>query len=108
MKNNLTELMQQARNLQHNMEKAQKELEGMEVIGEAGAGVVRVCLSGRHTAKWVKLAATARDESDAALEELIAAAINDAVRKVERSSKTKMTQLASQLGLPTQLGDTEE
>jgi DNA-binding YbaB/EbfC family protein len=107
MKNNITELMQQARKLQQDMEKAQKELENMEVIGEAGGGLVKVGMNGRHIVKWVKLDPSILSEDQAVIEDLIAAAFNDAVRKIERGSKAKMAELASQLGLPGGAGGDE-
>jgi nucleoid-associated protein EbfC len=100
MKNQLAGLMKQAQTMQDNMKKAQEELAAMEVEGAAGAGLVKVVMTGRHDVKRVNIDATLLTEDKDVLEDLVAAAVNDAVRKVEAASQSKMAGMASGLPLP--------
>jgi nucleoid-associated protein EbfC len=100
MKNQLAGLMKQAQTMQDNMKKAQEELAAMEVEGAAGAGLVKVVMTGRHDVKRVHIDATLLTEDKDVLEDLVAAAVNDAVRKVEAASQSKMAGMASGLPLP--------
>ena len=86
--------------LQANMQKMQEELAKAEVRGEAGAGLVAVTMSGRHDVKRVHIDASLMTEDKEMLEDLIAAAINDAVRRVEETSKAKMSGVAGGMQLP--------
>lgn len=95
-----TELMNQARQLQEKMQQAQEDLANLEVTGESGAGLVTVRMNGKHDVKAVKLADMLLDEDKEVVEDLIAAAINDAVRKVEDKNKEAMTGMAGGFNLP--------
>jgi len=100
MVDNLKDLMQQARQMQADMQKAQQELENMEVTGEAAAGLVRVTMTGRHDVKNVVIDDNVMQESKDMLEDLLAAAVNDAVRKVEQQGREAMSGMAGKLNLP--------
>lgn len=94
------ELMNQARQLQEKMQQAQEDLANLEVKGEPGAGLVTVNMNGKHDVKAVKLADTLLTEDKEVVEDLIAAAINDAVRKVEEQNKETMSGMAGGFNLP--------
>jgi DNA-binding YbaB/EbfC family protein len=100
MKNQLADLMKQAQAMQDNMKKAQEESAAMEVEGAAGAGLVKVVMTGRHDVKRVHIDTTLLTEEKDVLEDLVAAAVNDAVRKVEAASQSKMAGMAAGLPLP--------
>jgi DNA-binding YbaB/EbfC family protein len=100
MKGGIGNLMKQAQQLQANMEKAQAEIATMEVTGEAGAGMVKVTMNGRHEAKRVVIEPTVPLDDREMLEDLIAAAINDATHRVEAASKEKMAGLMGGMNLP--------
>ena len=97
MKGGLGNLMRQAQQMQENM---QKELGNIEVTGESGAGMVKVVLNGRHEAKKVTIEPKLVSEDLEMLEDLVAAAINDASRKIEERSKEKYADLMSGMNLP--------
>ncbi|CAG0909619.1 unnamed protein product [Cyprideis torosa] len=99
MKGGIGNLMKQAQKMQESMVKAQEELATMEVTGESGGGMVKVVLNGKHEARRVTIDESLFGEDDKdMLEDLIAAAINDATHKVESESKKKMDGLSA--GLP--------
>lgn len=98
---NLGELMQKAQEMQQRMQSAQDELSRMEIVGEAGGGIVKVVMTGRHDARKVIIEDVAMTESKEILQDLIAAAINDATRKVEKASQRKIVDLTKDMGLPT-------
>jgi DNA-binding YbaB/EbfC family protein len=100
MKGNMSDLMQQAQNMQAELQKAQEDLAKAEVIGEAGAGLVSLVMTGRHDVKRVSIDDSVFSEEKAVLEDLLAAAVNDAVRKVEARNKDTMSGLTSGLNLP--------
>ena len=100
MKNQLAELMKQAQAMQENMKKAQAEIAALEVEGESGAGMVKIVMTGRHDVKRVSLDASLLTEDKDVLEDLVAAAVNDAVRKVEAATQEKMSGLCAGLPLP--------
>lgn len=100
MKGNISDLMEQAQQMQANMAKAQEELANAEIHGEAGAGLVSVIMTGRHDIKRVSIDDSVLSEDKEVLEDLLAAAVNDAVRKVEANNKSAMSDLASGLNLP--------
>ena len=100
MKNQLAELMKQAQAMQENVKKAQQAIAALEVEGEAGAGMVKVVMTGRHDVKRVNLDASLLSEDKDVLEDLVAAAVNDAVRKVEAATQEKMSGLSAGLPLP--------
>jgi DNA-binding YbaB/EbfC family protein len=97
MKGGLGGLMKQAQAMQAQMEKMQQELANMEVTGSAGGGMVQVTLSGKHEARRVQIDPAVMDDREM-LEDLIAAAINDATHKVEETSKEKMSGVTAGLG----------
>jgi len=100
--NNLDKLMKEAQKMQEKMQSAQEELANLIVTGESGAGAVKVDMNGRHDVKRVDITDEKLldpDEKDI-LEDLIAAAINDAVRKIEKESRGKISDLTKGLDLP--------
>jgi len=100
MKNQLAGLMKQAQTMQENMKQAQEAIAAMEVEGEAGGGMVKIVMTGRHDVKRVTIAPTLLSEDKDMLEDLVAAAMNDAVRKVEAASQQKMSGLTAGMPLP--------
>jgi len=93
-------MMKQAMALQANMKKAQDEIANMEVTGESGGGMVKVTMTGKHEVKRVQIEPAVVSEDREMLEDLIAAAINDAVNKVESQSQARMSNVMSGLNLP--------
>ncbi|MEJ2566788.1 MAG: YbaB/EbfC family nucleoid-associated protein [Gammaproteobacteria bacterium] len=100
MKGGLGNMMKQAQRMQETMQKAQQELAEMEVTGQAGGGMVSVVMTGRHDVKRVTIDDSLLQEDKEMLEDLLAAAVNDAVRKVESTTQEKMSSLTSGMGLP--------
>lgn len=100
IKGGLGQLMKQAQMMQENMRKMQEQLAAMEVEGQAGAGMVKVVMTGRHDVKRVSIDQSLMGDDKEMLEDLIAAAVNDAVRKVEAMSQEKLGALTAGLGLP--------
>ena len=98
-KGGMAGLMQQAQRMQENLKKAQEEIQRMEVEGQAGAGMVKITMTGKHECKRVQIDAGVMDDKEM-LEDLIAAAINDAAKKVDQVSQEKMGSLAGGMGLP--------
>lgn len=96
----LGDLMKQAQAMQERMQSLQEEMAAMEVDGESGAGLVRVTMNGRHEVRRVHIDPSLLGEDKEVLEDLIAAACNDAVQKVGRAQQEKMAGMASGLGLP--------
>jgi DNA-binding YbaB/EbfC family protein len=92
--------MRQAQQVQENIKRAQDEIARMEVTGESGAGMVKVTLDGKHQARRVEINPAALQEDKEFLEDLVAAAINDASQKLETLSKDKMAQVTGGLNLP--------
>lgn len=100
MKGGLSGLMKQAQKMQENMQKMQEELANMEVTGEAGGGLVQVIMTGRHDVRRVSIDASLMGDDKEMLEDLIAAAVNDAVRKIEKANQEKLSGLTGGLDLP--------
>ena len=100
MKGGLGQLMKQAQKLQEDFQQAQNELASMEVVGEAGAGMVTVTMTGRHDVRAVRIDPALMGEDREMLEDLIAAALNDAVHKVETRTRDRFAGLGSALNLP--------
>jgi DNA-binding YbaB/EbfC family protein len=100
MKGQLGNLMKQAQLVQENMRKLQEELAATEVVGEAGAGMVKVVMTCRHDVKRVAIDPALLAEDREMLEDLVAAAVNDAVRRVEATIQEKMASLTAGLPLP--------
>jgi len=96
----LGDLMKQAQQMQANMQKMQEELANAEVKGEAGAGLVSVVMTGRHDVRRVHIDDSLMSEDKEMLEDLLAAAVNDAVRKVEASSRDQMQKMTAGMGIP--------
>ncbi|MFZ9872444.1 MAG: YbaB/EbfC family nucleoid-associated protein [Steroidobacteraceae bacterium] len=97
---NFGNMMKQAEALQRNMQKAQEEIAQLEVTGESGGGMVKVTMTGKHEVKRVQIEPAVIGEDREMLEDLVAAAINDAVRRVESESQARMSALMSGLRLP--------
>ncbi|MFT5612591.1 MAG: DNA-binding YbaB/EbfC family protein [Arenicella sp.] len=102
MKGGLGNIMKQAQAMQENMQKAQAELATIEVTGESGGGMVSLVMTCRHDVKKVNIDPELMGdvEDKEILEDLIAAAMNDAVRKVEKTTQEKMSGLTSGLNIP--------
>ena len=100
MKGALGQIMQQAQKVQDNIKRAQEEIARLEITGESGAGMVKVTLDGRHQARRVEIKPEALGEDKEFLEDLVAAAINDAVQKLEAMTKEKMAAVTGGMGLP--------
>lgn len=99
MKEGMEQLLKKAQQMQADMQKAQQELANQEVKGEAGAGMVKVVMNCRHDVTRVIIDPETMDDREM-LEDLIAAAVNDAVRKVEKLSQDKMGGLMAGLNIP--------
>jgi len=100
MKGGMGNLMKQAQQMQAKMAKAQEELANMEVVGEAGAGMVKVTMTGSHSVRKVELDDSLMEDDKDMIEDLLAAAVNDAVRRVEEQNKDKMGALTGGMQLP--------
>jgi DNA-binding YbaB/EbfC family protein len=100
MKGSISDLMKQAQDMQAELKKAQEDLAKAEVVGEAGAGMVSVTMNGRHDVVRVSIDDAVLTEDKEVLEDLLAAAVNDAVRKIEARNTEAMSGLASGLNLP--------
>ncbi len=93
-------MMKQAMALQANMKKAQDEIANMEVTGESGGGMVKVTMTGKHEVKRVQIEPQVASEDREMLEDLIAAAFNDAVNKADAASQARMNSVMSGINLP--------
>ncbi len=100
MKGGLGNLMKQAQKMQEDMQKAQEEIGNLEVTGESGGGLVKVTMTGRHEARRVEIDASLVGDDKDMLEDLIAAAINDATHRVEAMTQERMSGMTSGLNLP--------
>ena len=96
----LGNLMKQAQQMQETLQKTQEELSALEVTGESGAGLVSIVMSGRHEVRRVRIDNSLLGDDKDMLEDLVAAAINDAVHKVERTTQEKYSGLTAGMGLP--------
>jgi DNA-binding YbaB/EbfC family protein len=96
----LSQLMRQAQQMQENMQKAQQELASIEVEGQAGGGMVKVRMTCKYEVRSVDIEPQLLTDDKAMLEDLIAAAVNDANRKVERTVQEKLSGLTGGLSLP--------
>lgn len=96
----LGDIMKQAQQMQEQMQKMQEELANLEVSGESGAGLVKVRMTGKHDVKSVDIDPSLLTEEKSLLEDLLAAAVNDAVRKVEEANKNKLGSLTSGIPMP--------
>ncbi|MDR1529902.1 MAG: YbaB/EbfC family nucleoid-associated protein [Burkholderiales bacterium] len=101
MKGKLADLMKQAQKMQEAMQRAQEELAQMEIEGQSGAGMVRIMMTGRHEVRRVAIDTSLFGDDRDMIEDLLVAAFNDAIRKVEEATKEKMSPLSA--GLPSGL-----
>ncbi|SEA93408.1 YbaB/EbfC family nucleoid-associated protein [Alkalimonas amylolytica] len=99
-KGGMGNMMKQAQAMQEKMQKVQQEIANMEVTGESGAGMVKVTMTGSHQVKRVHLDDSLMEDDKEMLEDLVAAAINDAVRRVEDTNREMMAQVAGGMQLP--------
>ena len=97
---NMNQFVKQAQALQANMQKAQSEIASLEVTGESGGGMVKVIMTGRHEVKRVQIDPLVGSEDREMLEDLIAAAVNDAVHRIESASQAKMQAAMGGMSLP--------
>lgn len=100
MKGGLGNLMKQAQAMQENMQKAQEEIAKMEITGESGGGLVKITMTGKHEARRVEIDDSLVGEDKDMLEDLVAAAINDAAHKVEATTQERMSGMTDGLNLP--------
>lgn len=100
MKNPLAGLMQQAQKMQDNFKKVQQEVEAMEVTGESGGGLVTLVMNGKREARKISIDPSLVGEDKDMLEDLVTAAINDAVHKVNKAKKEKMAEVTAGIPLP--------
>lgn len=100
MRGNIGDLMKQAQAVQANMQKVQAEIAALEVVGESGGGMVKITMSGKHEVKRVQIEPAIASEDREMLEDLIAAAVNDAVHKVEARTQEKMASVMAGMQLP--------
>jgi len=100
MKGGLGGMMKKAQKIQEDMQKAQEELAQMEVEGKAGGGMVTVVMTGKHDVKRVSIDDNLLSEDKDMLEDLIAAAVNDAVKTIEKTSADKMSGMMGGMSLP--------
>jgi DNA-binding YbaB/EbfC family protein len=100
MKGGIGNMMKQAQALQANMQKAQAEIAAMEIVGEAGGGMVKVTLNGRHEAKRVQIDPSVPLDDRELIEDLVAAAINDAAQKLEGATQQRMSSVMGGMNLP--------
>ncbi len=100
MKGGIGKLMKQAQEMQENMKKAQEELANMEVTGQSGGGMVSVVMTGRHDLKRVSIDDSLMGDDKEMLEDLLAAAVNDAVHQVEANTQEKMSGMTAGINLP--------
>lgn len=94
------DLMKQAQQMQANMQKLQEDLAKAEVTGSAGAGLISVVMTGRHDVKRVSIDQSLMNEDKEMLEDLLAAAVNDAVRKIETQNRDQMAKMTAGMGIP--------
>lgn len=100
MKAGLGNIMKQAQKMQEDMKQLQEELATMEIAGSAGGGMVNVTLNGRHELLRVNIDNSLWEDDKEMVEDLVAAAVNDAVHKLEKMSQERMAEATSGLGLP--------
>ena len=99
-KGGMGNLMKQAQMMQERMQKMQEEVAKMEVTGESGAGMVKISITGSHNVRRVSIDPSLMEDDQEMLEDLIAAAFNDAVRRAEEQNKAKMADITGGMQLP--------
>ncbi len=100
MKGGIGQLMKQAQQMQADMQKAQEEMANLTVVGESGAGMVRITMTCKHEVRGLKIDDSLVGDDKDMLEDLIVAAFNDAVRRVEKTTQEKFSGMTSGLNLP--------
>lgn len=100
IKGGIGNLMKQAQLMQENIKKAQEQIAEMEVEGQSGAGLVKVAMNGKHDVRRVSIDASLMSDDKEMLEDLVAAAVNDAVRKLESAAQEKMAAVTAGMPLP--------
>ena len=99
MKGSIAGLMQQAQKMQQEMQKAQEELARLEVTGEAGGGLVKVTMTGKHAVRRVEIDPSLLDDKEM-LEDIVTAAINDAVNRIASTTQDRMSNMTAGINLP--------
>ena len=99
MKGSLAGLMQQAQKMQQEMQKAQEELGKLEVTGEAGGGMVKVTMNGKHAVRRIQIDPALKGDIEM-LEDIVTAAVNDAVNRLAATSQEKMSEMTAGISLP--------
>ena len=99
-KGGMGNLMKQAQQMQERMQKMQEQLAQMEVVGEAGAGMVKVTMAGSHSVRRIEIDPSLMEDDKELLEDLVAAAFNDAARRIDETQKEKMASVSSGMQLP--------
>ncbi len=100
MKGGIGNMMKQAQKMQADMQKAQEEIANMEVEGQSGGGMVKVVMNGRHEVRRVELDDSLMQDDKEMIEDLLAAAVNDAVRRIEAESSERMSGVTAGMNLP--------
>ncbi|MCP1676222.1 DNA-binding YbaB/EbfC family protein [Natronocella acetinitrilica] len=100
MKGGLGNLMKQAQKMQENIQKVQEEISRMEISGQAGGGLVTVVMNGKHEVRKIEIDDSLFEDDKDMLADLVAAAVNDAVRRVQETTQEKMSEMTSGMGLP--------
>ena len=100
MKGGIGQLMKQAQEMQANMQKAQEEMGNLSVTGESGGGMVKITMTGKHEVRALDIDDTLVGDDKEMLEDLVVAAFNDAVRRVEKTVQEKFSGMTSGLSLP--------
>lgn len=99
-KGGMGNIMKQAQQMQEKMQKAQEELQSIEVVGEAGAGMIKVTMTCNHNVRRVEIDPSLMDDDKEMIEDLVAAATNDAVRRVQTTSQEKMAGITGGMQMP--------
>ncbi|MBU2883946.1 YbaB/EbfC family nucleoid-associated protein [Psychrosphaera sp. B3R10] len=99
-KGGMGNIMKQAQQMQEKMQKMQQEIAKMEVVGESGAGLVKVTMLGSHNVKRVEIDDSLMEDDKEMIEDLLAAAVNDAVRRVEEMNTEQMAKVSGGMGMP--------
>lgn len=99
MKGNIAQMMQQAQKVQEDLKKAQEEMAEMEVTGEAGGGLVKVVMNGRYEVRKISIDPDVGDDREM-IEDLTAAAVNDAVNRIQEVMQQKMSSLTGGMPMP--------
>ena len=100
MPGNMNNILKQAQKMQENMQKMQEEIAQLEVIGESGAGLVKVTINGAHNCRRIEIDPSLMEDDKEMVEDLVAAAFNDAVRRAEELQKEKMASVTAGMPLP--------